>query len=68
MQKQALLLTHEMVFVNGNPYGGPDRVTYGSKASANRAARQETRRGLEVTVQPIDWAWRDAAVKARQSR
>lgn len=50
MKNLILRLTHEVVFIDGNPHGGPDRVTYGSLASARRSAKQETDRGIRTEV------------------
>ncbi len=46
-------LTHVVIFLNGNPYGGPDAVYYASKASAVRSARQERSKGLRVEVRSL---------------
>jgi hypothetical protein len=48
-----LKLTHVVVYLTGNPYGGPDKVTYGWKSTAVRAARTERKKGLRVEVREI---------------
>lgn len=47
------LIVAEVVYLDGNPHGGPDTVSYLTRAGARRSARGEAEAGLRVEYREL---------------